>query len=227
MESKVKAVIFDFNGTMIYDSPIHRAVWFRFVPAHGGGEITDDDIDKRILGRDNAQILTDFFGKLTPEQIDALAYEKEAEYRRMCLEDKKRFRLIDGVREFLDWLTASGIPINIATGSEVNNVNFYFERPETDLGRWFDRSKVVYDDGTFPGKPNPDIYLRAAAAIGVRCEDCIVFEDSYSGVLAAHRAGAKYVVALGEGVRAETFNPIGGVDLAVEDFTRFREFPGF
>ena len=225
-ENKVKAVLFDFNGTMIYDSPIHAAVWFDFVPQHGGGTITNEDVEKRCLGRDNAQILTDFFGKLSDEEIERLAYEKEAEYRRRCRLDPKRFRLNPGLTDFLDWLRAEKIPINIATGSEINNLNFYFERPEIGLGRWFDRSLVVYDDGSFPGKPNPDIYLRAAAALGVSCADCLVFEDSYSGVLAAHRAGAKYVVALGEGVRAEKFADIGGVDLAVEDFTGFRSFPG-
>lgn len=226
-DQKIKAVLFDFNGTMIYDSPIHGAVWLDFVPAHGGGEITWEDVEKRCLGRDNKHILIDFFGEMSDAEIDRLAYEKEAEYRRRCLLDKKRFRLNPGLTDFLDWLVAEGYPINIATGSEINNLNFYFERPETNLGRWFDRSKVVFDDGSFPGKPSPDIYLRAAAALGVRCEDCIVFEDSYSGVLAARRAGARYIVALGEGVRAEKFADIGGVDLAVEDFTRFCEFPGF
>lgn len=227
MNDKVKGVLFDFNGTMMYDSPIHRAVWYDFVPEHGGGAITDDDIDKRILGRDNKQILTDFFGEMPQSEIDRLAYDKEAEYRRRCLLDPERFHLVAGVREFLDWLVANGYPINIGTGSEVNNVNFYFERPETDLGRWFDRQKVVFDDGSFPGKPHPDIYVRAAAAIGLDCSDCIVFEDSYSGVAAARRAGAKYVVALGEDVCAEKFADIGGVDLAVNDFTQFRLFPGF
>ncbi|MCQ2353658.1 MAG: HAD family phosphatase [Clostridia bacterium] len=223
---KVKAVIFDFNGTLIYDSPIHCQVWREFVPANGGGEVTDEDLEKRVLGRDNAQILTDFFGELTDRQIEQMSYEKEAEYRRRC-RISDTFRLVDGAAEFLDWLKDQGYPITIATGSEVRNVNFYFESPELGLTKWFDRNKVVYDDGSFVGKPEPEIYLRAAAAIGQKCEDCIVFEDSLSGVLAARRAGAAYVVALGLGAAKEKFIDVGGVDLAVEDFCDFRKFPGF
>lgn len=223
---KVKAVIFDFNGTMMYDSPIHCQVWREFVPAHNGGTVSEDDLEKRVLGRDNAQILTDFFGPMPKEEIDRLAYEKEAEYRRRC-RGSEAFRLIDGAVEFLDWLKENGYPMTIATGSEVNNVNFYFESPELDLGRWFDREKVVYDDGTFVGKPEPEIYLRAATAIGQDCRDCIVFEDSFSGVKAARRAGAAYVVALGLGSREKDFSDAGGVDMAVEDFKDFRHFPGF
>lgn len=224
---KVKAVIFDFNGTLIYDSPIHSQVWRDFVPANGGGQLSEDDFERRILGRDNAQILTDFFGPLTDEDIERMTCEKEAEYRRRCRLDHDAFRLVDGAVEFLDWLKENGYQMTIATGSDELNVNFYFDSPELGLDRWFDKSKVVYCDGSFVGKPEPEIYLRAAEAIGQKCEDCIVFEDSYSGVLAARRAGAAYVVALGLGVKRENFVFAGGVDLAVENFCDFRNFPGF
>ena len=225
MQKQAKAVIFDFNGTMIFDSPIHEAVWMDFIPAHGGAPLGPGEYDTRISGRTNDRILTDFFGPMSREEIDRLAYEKEAEYRRRCALDKEAFRLADGLPEFLDALKAAGIPMNIATGSECNNVNFYFQAPQLGLSRWFDREKIVYDDGTLRGKPDPDSYLRAARKLGVDCRDCVIFEDSFAGVEAAHRAGAACVIALGTADR-ERFDRVGGVDLAVPDYTGWRAFPG-
>lgn len=226
MNEKVKAVIFDLNGTMIYDSPIHESVWLDFIPAHGGVIGSPEEYAKHIFGCSNKYILTHYFEGLSDEDIDRLTYEKEAEYRRRCVLDREAYRLVDGLADFLDALKAAGVPLNIATGSEINNLNFYFESPQLDLGRWFDRSLVVYDDMSFPGKPEPDGYILAAKKIGFDCSDCLVFEDSYSGVASARRAGAKYVVALGKNACKEKFGEVGGVDAAVKDFTGFRSFPG-
>ena len=217
------AVIFDFNGTMMYDSPIHEGVWKDFLPAHGVDIGSPEEYAKHIFGCSNRYILTHYLGNIGEEEIARLTYEKEAEYRRRCLLDDDAFRLVDGLCDFLDALKAAGIPVTIATGSEINNVNFYFSSPKLGLDRWFDRDKVVYDDDSFPGKPAPDVYLRAAEAIGVPMSRCAVFEDSFSGVRAARSAGAAFVAVLGRGVRKEAFDAAGGADYAMEDFTGWRE----
>lgn len=67
------------------------------------------------------------------------------------------------------------------------------------MERWFDPEKIVYDDGTLPGKPNPDIYLKAARTIGLAPSRCVVVEDAVSGIEAARRAGAGYIVAMDSG----------------------------
>lgn len=211
-----KGIIFDFNGTMIFDTAIHRRVWHEFIPRHTGRQITDEEIDKYILGRDNKNILTRFLGSLSDDDVLRLAYEKEAEYRRQCLLDPVRFRLLDGLEELLDRIKDSGTPLTIATGSEILNITFYFE--QFGLSRWFDLDRVVYDDGSFPGKPEPDIYLRAAAALGLDPAGCLVFEDSLSGVLAAHNAGIGYVVAISETENAQFYAGAGGVELATDSF---------
>ncbi len=226
MSDKVRGVLFDFNGTMMYDSPIHESVWLDFIPEHGGVIGSPEEYAKHIFGCSNRHILTHFLSGLSEEDIARYTYEKEAEYRRRCALDDKVFRLVDGLTEFLDALKAKAYPMTIATGSERLNVEFYFSSPKLGLKRWFDFDKVVYDDDTFPGKPAPDVYLKAAAKIGIDCRDCIVFEDSFSGVRSARAAGAKYVVALGKGARKEKFDEFGGVDAAVEDFRDFMSFPG-
>lgn len=64
------------------------------------------------------------------------------------------------------------------------------------LDRWFDLDKVIYNDGTLPGKPAPDLYLKAAQRLCVAPETCVIFEDSGAGIESAQRAGAKRWSAL-------------------------------
>ncbi|MDY4898156.1 MAG: HAD family hydrolase [Eubacteriales bacterium] len=213
----IQGVIFDFNGTMIFDSPIHRAVWHDFIPEHTGQTITDEQVDRTMLGRDNAHILRQYFGNISDAEVERLAYEKEAEYRRRCLQDPVHFRLVDGLVPFLDYLKQIKMPMTIATGSEILNVKFFFE--QFDLGKWFDFEKVVYDDGTFPGKPFPDIYRLATSRLGLDPAVCLVFEDSFSGIRAAHDAGIGHIVALSQLSPAPDYKCSGGVDAAVNDFT--------
>ena len=217
MNKKFKGVIFDFNGTMIFDTDIHRSVWLEYMPKLTGRPITVDEIDHNMIGVDNANIFRKYLGAdLSMERIDQLAYDKEAAYREKCCHDPVRARLVDGLEDFLNYLKDNNIPRTIATGSEVNNLNFYFEI--FDLARWFDYDKVVYDDGTFRGKPEPDVYLKAAERIGADPADCVVFEDATSGVIAAHRAGIGQVVAILPGFSKEYFSNFGGVTAVLPDF---------
>lgn len=217
----IKGVIFDFNGTMVFDSSIHRAVWRDFIPQHLGIEITDEQVDRTMLGRDNANIVRQYFGELPEAEVTRLGKEKEAEYRRRCLLLPDVFKLVDGVVPFLDHLKQRGMPMTIATGSDFENVSFYFEH--FGLDRWFDFDRVVYDDCTFPGKPSPDVYLLAAERLGLAPADCLVFEDSFSGIRAAHNAGIGHVAALSQVSPAPDCECSGGVDAVLYDFTHAAE----
>lgn len=217
----MKSVIFDFNGTLFADSDKHREGWKRFLAKYGL-DVDDEELRTHYLGRTNPYILKRVFGEdLAPELIAERTLEKEATYRDCCREDPDSFHLIEGATAFLDFLKESGVDFTIATGSEYSNVDFYFA--EFDLGKWFDRSRVVLDDGTFPGKPAPDGYLRAAKVLGVDPADCVVFEDSISGVRAAHAAGIGKIVAICTEVSAERLLSYPGVIVAEKDFSNMIE----
>ncbi|MBQ8340924.1 MAG: HAD family phosphatase [Clostridia bacterium] len=217
----MRSVIFDFNGTLFADSDKHREGWKRFLAKYGL-DVDDEELRTHYLGRTNPYILKRVFGEdLAPELIAARTLEKEATYRDCCREDPDSFHLIEGATAFLDFLKENGVDFTIATGSEYSNVDFYFA--EFDLGKWFDRSRVVLDDGTFPGKPAPDGYLRAAKVLGVEPADCVVFEDSISGVRAAHAAGIGKIVALCTEVSAERLLSYPGVVVAEKDFSNMIE----
>ena len=213
----MKAVIFDFNGTLFADSDKHCLGWQRFLARHGK-HLTEEDIRARYLGYTTPYILRRVFGEeLSPDLIAAYTWEKEAAYRACCLEEPTCIRMTEGATVFLDHLKARGVELAIATGAVSANMDFYFEA--FGLERWFDRARIVLDDGTFPGKPAPDCYLRAAKALGRDPADCIVFEDSLSGVRAANAAGIGKIVAITTEVSAERMLSCPGVVIAEPDFS--------
>ena len=215
-----RGVLFDFNGTLFFDSEKHKEAWQIFLPEKLGIEITEEEIRKNCLGQSNPQILTRYFGTdLSHSEIDRLAYEKEALYRSLCKKDEKTFHLVKGAEAYFDHLKELGIPFTIATGSEIENVKFYFE--EFNIGRWFSLDRMVWDDGVIPSKPNPELYLRAAEKIGVPASECLIFEDSNSGVKAARNANAHAIVQLVE----KDGDPLyEGTALTARDFTDIAAF---
>jgi len=218
----MKGIIFDFNGTMFMDSDLHEAAWLYLIQKYSNNEMTEDDILKNVHGKTNDVILRNFISQeLTDEEVQKLSDEKEAYYRDSVLASTDHKEFTVGLREVLDYLKAEKIPMTIASASPKINMDFYFDY--LHLGKWFDYEKMVYHTGSFPGKPAPDIFLIAAEKIGVEPENCIVIEDSYSGLQAAHNAKIGTIIAIDpEGKNRAVFE---AEDLApdgvIEDFTSF------
>lgn len=140
---------------------------------------------------------------------------EETIYRALCRQSPD-YKLADGLVEFLDFLAAHKIPRTIATASCGSNVRFFFDT--LGLDRWFDLDKVIYNDGTLPGKPAPDLYLKAAQRLGVAPETCVIFEDSGAGIESAQRAGAKKVVGIASMKKPAELETLG-VDAVIGDYT--------
>ncbi|ASW42191.1 HAD family hydrolase [Clostridium isatidis] len=219
----MKGVIFDFNGTMLFDSDKQEKAWRMYIKKMIGRDVSDEEFKERVHGRNNSDILEYFSGKkLTEQEIDEMGEEKEVIYRRLCLEDKENFKLVEGVEELLNYLKENNIPFTIATASGRKNVEFFFEN--LNLDKWFNLERVVYSDGTIKGKPNPDIYLKAAEIINMAPKDCLVFEDAKSGIIAAERAGIGKIIAIASTSEPEYFNDIKAVSKVIRDFTGFKDY---
>lgn len=212
----VRSCIFDFNGTLLFDTPAHADAWRAFLLEEGVA-VTDADIQKHIQGRPNPDILRHFLGELTDQEILTCSKRKEEKYRAVCLQKNDWFRLVDGVPEMFDRLRAEGVPFTIATSSQWDNVSFYFEH--LGLDRWFTPETLVFDDGKMRGKPAPDIYLRAMALIGCRPDECAVFEDSLSGIQAGRAAGAGWIIAVDSDLDREKLLRVEGVSRVISNFT--------
>ncbi len=206
----VKGVIFDFNGTMFLDSPLHERAWIDMAKKLRTEPLGIEEFYANLQGRTNLQIITYLLGRQPSDiELSQITEEKELLYRTRCSAPDGLHTLAPGVESFLNQLKPTGIPFTIATGSYLPNVQFYFSH--LHLEKWFDFEKVIYDDGTYPGKPSPDIFLKAADKIGVKTADCLVFEDSYAGIRSAVAAGIGRIVTVERSLDAEKVAQIGRV----------------
>lgn len=214
-ESRFAGLVFDFNGVLLWDAALQERAWGELARELRGTPLSDDEVLHVVHGRTNAYILEYLTGgPLAAEDTRRLADLKERTYRRLCLEAGAAFQLSPGARPLLDALRERGIARAIATSSERDNVDFFVEHLE--LRRWFGEGEVVYDDGSFPGKPAPDIYLAAAARLGLAPGACVVIEDAVSGIEAARRAGMGLIVALGPAESHARLQALPGVERVVE-----------
>ena len=219
----MKAVIFDFNGTMFFDSDKHEKAWERYLGKLIGRKITDEEFKKYVHDRNSSFIIEHFLNKkMDKETLMNMSDEKEGVYRKLCLEDKENFHLVNGLTGFLDYLKEKDINVNIATASNKENIDFYFNN--FSLGNWFDYDKVVYDDGTLPGKPEPDIYLKAAENIGIDPGDTIVFEDALSGIKSAFNGGFAKIIVIADKENEFYFRDLKEVSGVIKDFSEAKGY---
>lgn len=187
-----KGIIFDFNGVLLLDTPLHKKAMLETTVKMFNRSFTDEEWEKNILGRDNYQIVRYLKPAATEQEIENFAKEKEALYRQLCLQHPNDFKLADDVVELLNNIKERNIARTIATSSPKDNVDFYIKYLHLD--KWFDVSKIIYHDGTFVAKPNPDIYLKACQILRLKPSECVVVEDSPSGIESAEGAGIGKII---------------------------------
>jgi len=193
---KFNGFIFDFNGVLWWDNDLQEQAWQQFAKKLAGRTLTSQEMDIYVHGRPNSDTITYLLGhKPDVAELAKMNQEKEDIYRGFCLAEGENFKLSPGAVALLDFLRSNNISHTIATSSLAGNVQFFFEH--LGLAKWFDLQKVACDDGTMPGKPAPDIYLKAASNIGLSPEQCVVVEDAISGLQSASAAGIGWLIALG------------------------------
>jgi beta-phosphoglucomutase len=202
--NRIRALIFDMDGVIIDSNPWHRMAWAEYTRRHGV-EMTDA-MQQRMYGKRNDEIVRDFLGDaLSDTDIFAHGAAKEALYRKL-MTSRASESLVPGIREFLTRHRNSDLAI--ASNAEAANIDFVLNA--TGLASFF---RVVMNGAqvTHP-KPHPEIYLRVAEGLQAAPEECIVFEDSHTGVEAGLAAGMR-VVGVGT-----THDDLSGVSLQIRDF---------
>ena len=216
----MKGIIFDFNGTLFWDSKLHYDAWREYSKKLRGYAFTDDEMRDEMLGHTNRHIIEYALGKKASDKmVEELGQEKEALYRKQCLENPSEFKLAPGATDLLDYLKSQNIPMTIATMAGWENVVFYIE--EFKLDKWFDVDKIVYSNGKIPGKPAPDIFLIAANKLRLRPEDCVVVEDAIAGINAAKSAKIGKIVAIASMEPVEFYEKINGLYSIIKSFDEF------
>lgn len=217
---RYRAIIFDFNGVLLWDAALQVESWKAMALQLRGRELTEEECALHMHGRPNAHVLSYLAGRpIQGEELLDLMTVKESNYRQLCLDNPKEFVLSPGARDLLDALAAADIPRTIATSSEKTNVEFF--RTQLQLDRWFNPARIVHDDGKRRGKPAPDMYLAAAELLGLSPADCIVVEDAISGLEAARAAGIGHIIALGPQSQRSRLAAHPGVSTVIESLTHF------
>ncbi|HZY78003.1 MAG TPA: HAD family phosphatase [Cyclobacteriaceae bacterium] len=199
-------VIFDMDGVIVDSNPYHKIALKEFCSAHGY-ELTDDQLIKKIYGRTNREWITALFGKIPDDQLAEYAEEKESLFRKLFDQDIKP---VKGLIKFLDLLDEHKIVRAIGTSAPKSNVDFSLERTHTE--KYF--PTILNDTFVTHSKPHPEIYLKCAEALNLPNSQCIVIEDSLSGVEAGQKAGSKVIGITTTHTREE----LSHCALVIEDF---------
>lgn len=178
---KKGGVIFDFNGTLFWDSEYQESSWDEYLKTHNI-KLTKSQKKEYIHGRNGKDTFEILFNrKLNNLEVHQLVEEKEILYREECL--KHKMELAPGAKSLLEYLKNKEIPMAIATASGKTNIDFFIEK--FNLLAYFELDHIIYNDGSTKGKPNPDLFEKAIQRLGIKRENSIIFEDSYSGIQAA------------------------------------------
>lgn len=208
-----KAILFDFNGTMVFDGDKHFDAWNQFSIKYRGKELTKAEMDS-FHGKNNEKIIDILCPNLDSETKEKYSKEKEAMYRNSCYNDNN-LTLVDGLTNLLNEAKANNLKMNIASASIKDNIDFYISF--FNLANYFNCDNIIYDDGLHDNKVS--MFLDAAAKLNVDISECVIIEDSFSGLKFAHEAKCGKLIAICNESRTSEYQAIDYVDEIIHDYT--------
>jgi HAD superfamily hydrolase (TIGR01509 family) len=206
------AVLFDMDGTIINNVPLHQQVWREFTEQHGL-RLSDEEL-AYAEGRKAIEVVAHYFGGVsTADEIGTLTEERQVLYReRLATASADVVHPITGVEAYLAGLGNLGIARVLATDAPLANVEAVFEK--FSFASYFD--EVVASDHIQHGKPDPQVFLAAARRAGVSPDRCLVAEDSRAGVAAAKAAGCRCLGLITTQSEQDLWRE--GADFVVKDY---------
>lgn len=183
------AVIFDMDGVIAHTNPYHTEAFKQFFDKYDV-TYTLEEFEDHMYGKHNDYIMRYFFKRpLDDTEIKRLADEKEALFRDIYAD---YVAPVEGLPQFLEALRTTGYRVGVATSAPRANLDFIIDKLSI---RGYMDATLSSEDVT-AHKPDPQIYIKSAKMLNVEPSNCVVFEDSHSGVSAAINAGATVVGVL-------------------------------
>jgi beta-phosphoglucomutase family hydrolase len=186
--------IFDWDGVIIDSSAQHERSW-ELLAAEINLPLPEGHF-KRGFGKKNEAIIPDLGWATDAAEVHRLGLRKEELYRELVRRDG--VTPLPGARMLLEALRAAGVPCAVGSSTHRANIETIFDA--TGLRPYF--QAVVTGEDVMHGKPAPDVFLLGAERIGRMPRSCVVFEDAFVGIEAAHAGGMKCVAVA-------TTNPLG------------------
>ena len=208
--AELKGFIFDMDGTLIDNWAYHVISFNEFLRRKRLTPIRELSLD--LNGRHSDDIFRIMLGEeqCSKYSLDELNYEKEDLYREMY---HGHVEPIEGLMELFKEAKAKGIKCAIGSSGCRANVDFIIR--ELNLENIIDAS--ISGNDVSHGKPHPEIFTKAHEAMGLKAEECIVFEDAVNGIKAGVAAGCK-CVGLTTTATVESLCGVGA-ELCVKDYT--------
>jgi HAD superfamily hydrolase (TIGR01509 family) len=188
----LKAIIFDFNGILVDDEPIHLEL-FRKVLAEEGFSLTDEEYYAKYLGMDDRgcfrAVFKDNGRDLDDGKLAELIRRKAVYYKETIAQ---RTVIFPGVKRLVPELAAR-FPLAVASGALRHEIELILD----GIGLKECFQSIVSAEDVHDGKPHPEIFIKALRELNkdrsesIRASECLVIEDSKEGIMAAHRAGIK------------------------------------
>ena len=190
----LRAVIFDFNGIIVDDEPIHFEL-FQRVLQEEDINLTEADYYARYLGFDDRGAFTTAYREhgraLSDSKLAQLIERKAAYYQE---ETKSKIRVFPGIQTLVPTL-AKKLPLAIASGALRNEIEIIL----SGIGLSAHFRAIVSAEDVSRGKPEPEIFLKALAQLNAALSsdhpispaECLVIEDSKEGIRGARHAGMK------------------------------------
>ncbi|MBI4226438.1 HAD family phosphatase [Candidatus Roizmanbacteria bacterium] len=204
-----KAVIFDKDGVIVETTRLHFEKWKRTFAAYKKN-ITLDFMIRNLSGRSAKEnIKRHLDASISQENLTKILTDQMSFMQKMF---DKYAELVPGIIDFLKKLKKQKITTALATSSRKESTDLVLDRFK--IRPYF--QTIINANDILHAKPHPEIYLKSAQKLKVKPYQCVVFEDSYSGVEAAKKAGMKIVLVM----TSHTQKEIRNVDLAIKDFTK-------
>ena len=178
----IQGVLFDMDGVILDSEKLYARFWAAACESFGYSMTYQQALGMRSLNAQAGQAyLSSLFGPdISYPQVRAKRIELMDAYV-----EENGVEAKPGILPLLDYLTSRRIPYAITTASPLDRIANHLGR----LGLYQRFPHICTAHAVAQGKPAPDIYLLGAKTIGLPPESCLALEDSYTGLLSAHRAG--------------------------------------
>ncbi len=200
-------IIFDMDGVIVDNHEYHYKAW-EILGEKYNIQLDAETYKENLNGRTLREVVRFVLGDddISDDRIRQVGEEKEALYRELY---GPHLQMTAGFEAFIQACDEQGIPMIVGTSAPSANVDFTLD----GLGIRSRFRQILDDRAVTKGKPNPEIYLKCAAAMDLPNNQCVVFEDAVSGIKAGQAAGSK-VVALATSHGREELS----ADLVIDDF---------
>ena len=208
----ITGIIFDMDGTMVDSLPYHHEAWKIFFNENKVENFSEKLKDYK--GGGTLDLMKAVYGdRYSLKELKKMSDEKEMIFRRIY---KGKIKPIKGFKNFLIDIKSKNILVGLASNAIRKNVSMIIN--ELEIYDHFD--SIICGDEVINGKPNPEMFNETINRFNIDKSECLIFEDSLEGILAAKNSGIKVI-----GITSSSSNKVltnAGCVLSISDYLNFK-----